>query len=217
MITKKTLNFNRICSSVSAENSFRSFFYLFFSAITLSFLLNSCAHEEKQPNIIVIIADDLDFDEVNFYDHNKFPSYSNDLLNGRNNNNHYNLRNLRMPTLDLMATQGVVFNRFYTPSAVCTPSRYALLTGKYPHNSSNPTGESISERKFSFNVNIHPDEDNIAKHFNQIGYETAFFGKWHNGFNGKEIYLAKNNDTLTEQKQNRIDQDYLYAINYSLR
>lgn len=91
----------------------------------------------------------------------------------------YGGRLVRTPNIDALAAESVVFDRAYTPCALCSPARASLMTGLYPHrhhmfNNSTP-GYSYCER-------LRPDlatvPDWAADH---TDYETAYFGKWHIG------------------------------------
>ena len=164
-------------------------------------VLFACSEEKPKStnkvnhlNIVFVIIDDLDFDEVNFYDRRNFPSYTNDYLNGRDSKYRYKEQAFVMPTLDKMAEEAVVFNRFYTPSPVCTPSRFVTLTGKYAHESTYQSDTSSKHINIAFEAYLKPSEDNLAKRLNQLGYTTAFFGKYHNGMNDKPVYLLGNEE-----------------------
>ncbi|MDF7806313.1 arylsulfatase [Pontiellaceae bacterium B12219] len=114
----------------------------------------ACA-EQKQPNIIFINADDMGVGDV---------SHTTGLA--------------PTPNIDRMAAEGMRFTDAHTASAVCTPSRYALLTGRYnwrtrltAHVFSNPDCAPL----------IEPDEPTIATLLSENGYHTACIGKWHLG------------------------------------
>lgn len=154
---------------------------------------------DKRPNVIFVLTDDLDFDEVNFYNAVDFPTYYTDYKN----NHSYRPSNLiqdpqfYMPTVDHLAKEGAVFNNFYTPSSVCTPSRYTFLTGKYPHQNPRFKGAEIENTELAWHVTVDKQEVNVAKYFNELGYNTAYFGKWHSGFKGfKNPYNAFNSSPL---------------------
>src|SRR5215213_1651605 len=68
------------------------------------------AAAERKPNIVIILADDMGYGDLGCYGH---PS-------------------IRTPNLDRMAAEGMRFTDFYSAAEVCTPSRAALLTGRYP-------------------------------------------------------------------------------------
>jgi arylsulfatase A-like enzyme len=103
--------------------------------------------QDRKPNILIIYADDLGFGDVPF--------------NGR--------KDWQTPNLDRLAKEGTVFKRWYTASPVCTPSRGALLTGKYTiHNACTHLGSVLPS-----------SEVTIAEALKPAGYATALFGKWH--------------------------------------
>lgn len=111
---------------------------------------------EAQPNVILILADDMGFGDLSCFNE------------GRS----------RTPCLDKLVEESVWFNQAYSASAVCAPARAALLTGRYPHR----TGVvSLNQKKFPDLTSLHPDEVTIADLFKEKGYVTGLVGKWHNG------------------------------------
>lgn len=81
--------------------------------------------------------------------------------------------NLKTPNIDSLAIQGVSFEHFYV-SPVCSPTRAELLTGRYHTRGGVYSTSAGGER-------LDLDETTIAKHFQEAGYQTACYGKWHNG------------------------------------
>lgn len=73
------------------------------------------------------------------------------------------------PNIDYLAQQGMVLENFYTPSAVCTPSRGCLMTGKYPHRNG----------AYRNGVPVNKEEHGFAEAFAKAGYHTGYLGKWH--------------------------------------
>jgi arylsulfatase A-like enzyme len=175
---------------------------------------NSSYPKPKHLNIVFVIVDDLDFDEVNFYDNEQFPCNTYDQLHGRSNNAHYDNRKFKMPTLDKLASEAAVFNRFYTPSPVCTPSRFTTLTGRYAHQYVYNTDTAHQYSKIEFRTYISPSEDNIAKRMNALGYQTGYFGKYHNGQNNQNIYLPGNEEPGVRQGYEKEKQNYSKFVNY---
>ncbi len=109
------------------------------------------AQQKRRPNIIVILADDQGWGDLS--------------INGNTN--------LSTPNIDAIGRQGVQFDRFFV-CAVCAPTRAEFLTGRY-HARGGVRGVSTGQERLNL------DEHTIAQSFQQAGYATAAFGKWHNG------------------------------------
>ncbi len=109
---------------------------------------------ERQPNILVIVADDLGFQDVGF--------------NGATH---------PTPNIDRIADNGMVLDHFYT-SALCSPSRAGLLTGRYPHRFG-IMGDTVTPGS---DFGLDPKEETIADVLGRAGYaRRSFLGKWHLG------------------------------------
>ncbi len=124
----------------------------------LLIVLASFTSAADKPNFIIIFADDLGYGDLGCYGH---PS-------------------IRTPNLDRMAAEGVRFTDFYSAAEVCTPSRTALLTGRYPVRSGMAHGQFRVLRTQSMG-HLPDDEITIAELLKKQGYATAAVGKWHLG------------------------------------
>ena len=117
-----------------------------------------------KPNLVIIYADDMGFGDMSAYG-SMFGTFS----------------PAKTPRMDTLANQGVLFTQAHSSSAVCTPSRYALLTGKYNWR------EFHNISLFYGNGQIpdipKPSDITIAEFLKSQGYQTAAFGKWHLGGN----------------------------------
>ena len=89
----------------------------------------------------------------------------------------YGAKDLHTPNLDALARRGVRFKQFYTGSAVCSPSRASLLTGKTPQGA----GLEHNAPQGREHRGLPPDQVTMAEMFKEAGYRTAHVGKWHLG------------------------------------
>jgi arylsulfatase A len=122
------------------------------------FLLWSQAYATVKPNIIVILADDLGYGDVKCYNQER----------GR----------ISTPHIDELASEGMRFTDAHTSSGVCSPSRYALLTGRYHWRSRLQSGiVGYLEKPL-----IAPERLTIASLLKRQGYRTGAIGKWHLGW-----------------------------------
>jgi arylsulfatase A-like enzyme len=155
----------------------------------------------EKPNIILIYCDDLDFDEVSFYNTRNFPSYNgmkeaglfkpdkddkglshfqNRIFMPMGEMAWYKDPRMYMPVIDNLSSQGAIFNRFYVTSAISTPSRYGMITGRHASKSDGVLN-SANPGNVMFNSPIKTSEGTFAKEMKKCGYNTGFLGKWHNG------------------------------------
>lgn len=112
----------------------------------------------EKPNILVILADDLGYGDLGCYNKgSKIPT----------------------PNLDRLASQGMRFTDAHAPASVCSPTRYALLTGRYAWRSRMKRGVLVPWD----GPLIAPNRLTVASLAKQHGYATACFGKWHLGWN----------------------------------
>jgi arylsulfatase A len=110
----------------------------------------------EKPNIVVILADDLGYGDVKCLNpHGKIPT----------------------PNIDKLAASGMTFTDGNSPSSVCSPTRYAVMTGRYAWRSKLKSGVlgGLSPRL------IEPGRLTIAQLLKDNGYHTACLGKWHLG------------------------------------
>ena len=85
--------------------------------------------------------------------------------------------NVHTPNMDILAATGVNFTRAVSGTPLCCPYRGALLSGRYPHHNGVPGHE----------YRLPPEQPTVAHAFNEHGYDTAYFGKWHlDGFHEGE-------------------------------
>src|SRR5690606_31861210 len=84
------------------------------------------------------------------------------------------------PNLDQMAADGMTFSRGYANSSVCSPSRFAIATGRYQHRLRGGFDEPIAAVKEE--LGLPPDHPTMPSLLRDAGYATALVGKWHMGF-----------------------------------
>jgi arylsulfatase A-like enzyme len=115
--------------------------------------------DARQPNVVLILADDLGYGDLGFQGSTSIPT----------------------PHIDKLATQGVRFSNAYVTAASCSPSRAGLLTGCYQQRFGfefNTAGAAVTER---FSRGLDPAAVTLADVLKRAGYKTGMFGKWHLG------------------------------------
>ena len=153
--------------------------------LAVLFLVVGCSNNDSKnkqaPNIVIILADDLGYGDPTCYNpDSKIPT----------------------PNIDKLASEGLQFTDAHSASAVCTPTRYSILTGRY-----------CWRTRLKKSVLWAWDEPLINKNrltlpemLKEKGYQTAAIGKWHLGWEWPT------SDTLDVKKQNGENIDYKLAI-----
>ncbi len=112
-------------------------------------------NQGQRPNIIFILADDLGYGDLGCYPH---------------------LDKVTTPNLDKLAASGVRMTQAYAAFPYCSPTRASLLTGKFPQHL------GVYSMKGGMVPGIGPYRKSFASTLHQFGYRTAWFGKWHLGY-----------------------------------
>jgi arylsulfatase A-like enzyme len=165
--------------------------------------------DDRQPNIIVILADDMGFNDVSYYNGDAAAS-------------------LPTPGIDDIATQGVAFSNGYASHATCAPARAAIMTGRYPtrfgyeftpmpdsaavifdlQNACNfdplPTDvyPGIADSNAGISKSVPPSEIFFAEKLRDAGYHNGHIGKWHLGRAAGTTPLDKGFDETLEMNGN---------------
>jgi arylsulfatase A len=120
--------------------------------------LASGARNSQNPNILILYADDMGYGDLNCQNpDSKIPT----------------------PNLDRLAAEGMLFSDGHSSSGVCTPSRYALLTGRYHWRKFYKIVGAFGQSVFS------PERLTLPEMLQENGYKTAAIGKWHLGWDWK--------------------------------
>ena len=139
--------------------------------LSSSFLTLPCWAQEtlkrQDPNIVVIMADDLGYGDLSCY----------------------GATNIETPNIDRLAANGIRFTDGYCSASTCTPTRYSLLTGNYAFRT---RGTGIAPPNSP--ALITPGTETVASILQRGGYRTAVIGKWHLGLCPKKNKNAKKND-----------------------
>jgi arylsulfatase A-like enzyme len=164
-----------------------------FLALALPFFSALVTAQERPPNIVMIVVDDMRFDEWSGGGH----SY------------------LKTPNIDQLAQEGTRFDRAYHTTPLCSPNRASILTGQYP--SRHGIVDNTSRNQASFMLDLFP------KYLQSAGYKTAHIGKWHMGNSpaprpGYDYWVAIegqgkiHNPTLFEDNQPIVAEGYITDI-----
>jgi arylsulfatase A-like enzyme len=158
-------------------------------ACFLVLLVSSISQAAAKPNIVFILADDMGVGDVM-------------TLSKR--------CRIATPNLDRLASQGMAFTDAHTSSSVCTPTRYAILTGRYNWRSRLKNGVCWGwSRRL-----IEDGRMTVGSFLQQNGYSTAAIGKWHLGMSWplKNGGFADDGDTYRKDFKNAYNVDYFKPV-----
>ncbi len=140
-------------------------------------LLPLCRAAETPPNIVILYADDMGYGDL-----------------GANNPD----SKIPTPSLDKLAEQGMRFTDGHSSSGICTPSRYAMLTGRYHWRKFHGIVQSFGPPSFD------DEELTLPEMLKAKGYRTACIGKWHLGWNWDDIKKPKAKPEKGTAKRNPV-------------
>ncbi len=168
---------------------------LFFALVSLI----SCSTEKtNHPNIIIILADDMGYGDVQAFNP---------------------MSEIPTPNLNKLSEEGMMFMDAHTPSSICTPTRYGLLTGRYCWRSSLKRGVL---KGYDAPL-IEEDRLTIADYLKEKGYKTGIVGKWHLGLGFQKNLAGINGSETTfdltqplQSSPNNNGFDYSYVLPASL-
>src|SRR5262245_14878528 len=131
------------------------------SALAASVAMNAWSQVRKSvpsnPNVRFILADDLGYGDLSCYGR---PDY-------------------KTPVLDRLAAEGLKFTSAYAAAPVCTPTRCAFHTGRYPQRLAVGLEEPLADANDK--LGLPPEHPTVASLIKAVGYQTALIGKWHLG------------------------------------
>ena len=123
----------------------------------------SIAAESTPPNVLLIYVDDMDYNDLGCY--------------GAQD------PGIEAPNIDRLAADGIRLSNYFSACSVCSPSRGALLTGRYPQRNGLPVcpNDKPEQTDWYEHVGLPHSEITIAELLKPLGYATAAYGKWHLG------------------------------------
>ncbi len=134
--------------------------------IPLALLLAIALHADDRPSFVFVFIDDMGYGDLSCYGN----------------------RDIRTENIDRLAEEGIRFEQFYVASPICSPSRVGITTGQFParhliHSFLNSRRRNMERGMRDF---LDPSAPAIARVFQEAGYATAHFGKWHMG-GGRDV------------------------------
>ncbi|KAL5009447.1 hypothetical protein ScPMuIL_011752 [Solemya velum] len=117
------------------------------------------AGQSPRSHIILLVADDLGWNDVSFHGSNQIPT----------------------PNLDKLAYDGIILNNYYV-SPICTPTRSAIMTGRHPIHTGMQYSVIVGPQPYGLPLN----ETIMPQYLNKLGYRSHMIGKWHLGFFANE-------------------------------
>jgi arylsulfatase A-like enzyme len=138
------------------QGSHQTVFHKMLIVILLHLALSAC-NPQSPPNIVLVMADDLGYGDLGCYGG----------------------EHVATPNLDKLAASGVRFLDYHSNGAVCSPTRAALMTGRYQQRSGI---EGVVTAARHRHTGLSTDELTIAEFLHAKGYHTGIFGKWHLGY-----------------------------------
>ena len=126
--------------------------------LILAFFLVSCSQKnDTRPNIVLLLADDLGYNELGSYGQ----------------------KIIKTPHIDSLAKKSMMFTDFYAGSPVCSPARAVLLTGKSSSHVSIRGNAAFIRDSVWKQIALDKNEYTLGEMFKEAGYQSAFIGKWH--------------------------------------
>ena len=124
----------------------------------ISFFIVSCSQKnDTRPNIVLLLADDLGYNELGSYGQ----------------------KIIKTPYIDSLAKKSMMFTDFYAGSPVCSPARAVLLTGKSSSHVSIRGNAAFIRDSVWRQIALDKNEYTLGEMFKEAGYQSAFIGKWH--------------------------------------
>lgn len=152
--------------------------------VALVFLSCTKKEQTRPPNIVYILADDLGYGDLSVYNPES---------------------KIKTPNIDRLASEGMQFTDAHSPSSVCTPTRYGIMTGRYCWRSKLPTGVLRGYGK----ALLEKDRTTIASLLKEHDYTTGVVGKWHLGLDWvlkEEFKDSINNKTASANEYGMVTQ-----------
>lgn len=142
---------------------------------------------EEKPNIILFVVDDMGWKDLGCYGSDFYET----------------------PSVDKLSEEGLTFTRAYVAHPRCVPSRFALMTGKYPSRNGIPN----SDKKGGFAKKTIETEMTFGEGLLEGGYTTYYSGKWHLSHNDKELPENKGFDVCIAAGAAGAPRNYFYPYN----